>query len=61
MPNKRIARVLGISPETVKWHLKNVYGKLGVLGRDEAVLRARHLGLIDTALRDIRFSASPPR
>lgn len=61
MPNKRIARALGISPETVKWHLKNVYGKLGVLGRDEAVLRAHHLGLIDTAMRDIRFSPTPPR
>ncbi|MNX97519.1 HTH-type transcriptional regulator AlkS [compost metagenome] len=46
MPNKRIALALGISPETVKWHLKNVYGKLGVSGRDGAVSRARDLGWI---------------
>lgn len=46
MSNKRVAQVLGVSPETVKWHLKNVYGKLGVSGRDEAVARARDLGLI---------------
>ncbi len=46
MSNKRIALVLGVSPETVKWHLRNVYTKLGVAGRDDAVARARDLGLI---------------
>lgn len=43
--SKRIAQTLGVSPETVKWHLKNIYGKLGVTGRDDAVSRARNLGL----------------
>jgi len=46
LPNKKIARVLGLSPETVKWHLKNIYAKLGVAGRDEAVARARDFGLV---------------
>lgn len=46
MSNKRIAQVLGVSPETVKWHLRNVYVKLGVAGRDDAVARARDLGLV---------------
>lgn len=49
MSNKRIALALGVSPETVKWHLKNVYGKLGVTGRDDAVARARDLGLVGSA------------
>lgn len=41
LPNKKIARTLGLSPETVKWHLKNIRGKLGVSGRDEAVAHMR--------------------
>jgi LuxR family maltose regulon positive regulatory protein len=40
MPNKRIAQAFGISLETVKRHLKNIYGKLGVYGRDGAIARA---------------------
>ena len=43
LPNKKIARTLGLSPETIKWHLKNIYGKLGVATRDEAVARVRDL------------------
>ena len=43
MPNKKIARALNITPETVKWHLKNVFSKLGVSGRDEAAERLRNL------------------
>ena len=43
LSNKKIARALGVSPETVKWHLKNIYDKLGVSGRDEAVARVRDL------------------
>ena len=45
MPNKKIARALGLSPETVKWYLSRIYGKLQVAGRDEAVARVRDLGL----------------
>ncbi|MGC1304317.1 MAG: response regulator transcription factor [Caulobacteraceae bacterium] len=44
--NKRIAQALGISPETVKSHIKNIFAKLSVATRAEAVRRARTLGLI---------------
>ena len=38
--------MLSIGPETVKWHLRNLYAKLDVRRRQEAVLCARHLGQI---------------
>lgn len=47
VPGKKIARILGISYTTVKWHVKNAYGKLAVHTRDEAVARMRELD-IDT-------------
>jgi DNA-binding NarL/FixJ family response regulator len=45
-PNKRIARNLGIAPETVKSHAKSIFVKLGARSRIEAVVRALMLGLI---------------
>lgn len=46
LSNKQIAKVLLIAPETVKWHLKNIYSKLGVSGRTLAVHQARKMSLI---------------
>jgi DNA-binding NarL/FixJ family response regulator len=47
LPNKRIARQLGISEKTVKAHLTRVYEALGVSDRTGAVLWARRRGLLD--------------
>ncbi|MBL1197400.1 MAG: hypothetical protein HND51_23915 [Chloroflexi bacterium] len=44
--NEGIAAARFISINTVKWHLKNIYGKLGVKNRTTAVAEARQLGLI---------------
>lgn len=47
MANKRVALTLNISLETVKWNLKNIYAKLGVSSRYDAVSWARKNGLIE--------------
>jgi ATP/maltotriose-dependent transcriptional regulator MalT len=38
---KSIARGLDLSPGTVKWHLKNIYGKLGASSREDALSKVR--------------------
>jgi DNA-binding CsgD family transcriptional regulator len=44
--NKEIASALGLSPNTVKTHIANLYGKLEVKRRTQAVGKARDLSLI---------------
>jgi LuxR family maltose regulon positive regulatory protein len=46
LSDKKIAESLVIARETVHKHLKNIYGKLDVHSRTEAIVRARELGLL---------------
>jgi two-component system, NarL family, nitrate/nitrite response regulator NarL len=46
LPNKGIARRLGISENTAKFHVASLCGKLGASSRTEAVTRAARRGLI---------------
>jgi DNA-binding CsgD family transcriptional regulator len=43
-----IARLLGLSMHTVQSHIKNLYGKLAVHSRSEAVFEASRMGLLGT-------------
>jgi LuxR family transcriptional regulator, maltose regulon positive regulatory protein len=54
MSNREIARQLYVSVNTVKTHLKQIYRKLGVASRRDAIVRARELHLLgpSTRLRD---------
>lgn len=54
LSNKAIARTLFVSVDTVKTHLKHIYGKLDVTSRTRAVARARELGFSP------RTDPSPP-
>lgn len=47
MANKQIAFKLGISEKTVRNHVSNMYEKLGIFDRAQAVLYAVRKGLVD--------------
>ena len=44
--NKEMARVLHLSPNTVKTHLANLYAKLDASRRTQAIAKARALSII---------------
>ncbi len=44
--NNAIAAALTVAASTVKWHVKQIYGKLGVHSRVQAVGRGREIGLL---------------
>ena len=46
LPNKSIAARLGISDQTVKFHVASICGKLGAANRTDAARRALRQGVI---------------
>jgi hypothetical protein len=58
MSQPEVATQLYLSPNTVKTHVRNLYGKLGVQSRSQALRRARELRLL---AQPVALAASAPR
>jgi DNA-binding NarL/FixJ family response regulator len=50
LSNQAIGRELWVSEQTIKFHLRNVYRKLGLSNRTEAARYAHEIGLVDEPL-----------
>ena len=50
--DREIAQALGVELTTVKWYNKQLYSKLGVGSRYQAVAKAEEYGLLDEPTRD---------
>ena len=46
LPNKAIGRKLGLTENTVRWHVQNILSILNASSRTEATYIARKLGLV---------------
>jgi DNA-binding NarL/FixJ family response regulator len=44
--NKEIAKLIGVSDETIKNHISAIFKALGVSSRTEAAIQASHWGLV---------------
>jgi DNA-binding NarL/FixJ family response regulator len=55
LTDREVGLALGLSERTVRYHLGNVYSKLGVSARAEAVAKALELGLVRPRSEDVRI------
>jgi predicted ATPase/DNA-binding CsgD family transcriptional regulator len=60
LSNRQIAEQLTIALNTIKWYTRQIYNKLGVNNREEAIERGRRLGLLASAARPPHNLPLPP-
>jgi len=56
--NRQVAEILWVADQTVKFHLANIYRKLGVRSRFEAARWARESGILDVVVESDSGGAS---
>lgn len=49
LTNRAIAGRLHVAPDTIRWHAKNIYSKLGATNRTQATALAQRFGLLEPA------------
>ncbi len=59
LSNQEIAVRLYLSLRTIKFHTGNIYGKLGVKSRTEAVAKAHALGLLSSSAVVLSYRTVP--
>ena len=59
LSDRQIAADLFLSPNTIRWYNRQIYSKLGVSTRTQAVRRARELRLLEPELNQPAPSTSP--
>jgi predicted ATPase/DNA-binding CsgD family transcriptional regulator len=63
--NREIADALQLAPNSIKWYTRQIYAKLGVSSRKEAIQRAGNIGLLNPEvppgfrLKDLPVSLTP--
>jgi DNA-binding NarL/FixJ family response regulator len=57
LSNEAIAKELWIARQTVKFHVRNIYRKLGVSNRTEAARYAYQHGLVQNAVEELPVAA----
>ena len=58
--NREIAEALTLAPSSIKWYTHQIYAKLGVSSRKEAIRRARELGLLEDKATPVFHARSLP-
>ncbi len=59
LSNKEIAQRATVTLSTVKWHVNQIYSRLGVRSRVQAIVRARELNLLTKSSQEHPFASVP--